>query len=103
MPLQHRTDTVGSLRMHYVLDGSGPLVLLLHGFPEFWWSWRFQIAPLAAAALNTAGKPRDPDAASDIEAIGIAVLERLRLVAALLHHKISLGEDEPVLRIVLAG
>jgi len=58
---------------------------------------------LAAAALNTAGKPRDPDAASDIEAIGIAVLERLRLVAALLHHKISLGEDEPVLRIVLAG
>ena len=52
MPLQHRTDTVGSLRMHYVLDGSGPLVLLLHGFPEFWWSWRFQIAPLAAAGYR---------------------------------------------------
>lgn len=59
---------------------------------------------LAAAALNTAGQPRDPEgSASDIESIGIAVLERLRQVAGLLHHKINLGEDEPVLRIVLAG
>jgi len=58
---------------------------------------------LTAAALNTAGKPRDPDAASDIESIGVSVLERLRKVAGLLHHKINLGEDEPVLRIVLAG
>ena len=52
MPFEHRTDTVGSLRMHYVLEGSGPLVVLLHGFPEFWWSWRFQIAPLAAAGYR---------------------------------------------------
>jgi hypothetical protein len=59
---------------------------------------------LAAAALNTAGQPRDPEgSASDIESIGIAVLERLRQVAGLLHHKISVAEDEPVLRIVLAG
>jgi hypothetical protein len=59
---------------------------------------------LAAAALNTAGQPRDPEgAASDIESIGIAVLERLRQVAGLLHHKINVAEDEPVLRIVLAG
>ena len=57
---------------------------------------------LAAAALSTRG-PRDPESASDIESIGIAVLERLRQVAGLLHHKISLGEDEPALRIVLAG
>jgi hypothetical protein len=59
---------------------------------------------LAAAALNTAGQPRDPEgSASDIESIGIAVLERLRQVAGLLHHKINVAEDEPVLRIVLAG
>ncbi len=52
MPPQHRTEMVGSLRMHYVVDGEGPLVLLLHGFPEFWWSWRFQLAPLVAAGYR---------------------------------------------------
>jgi pimeloyl-ACP methyl ester carboxylesterase len=37
--------------MHYVTAGSGPLVVLLHGFPEMWWSWRYQIASLAAAGF----------------------------------------------------
>jgi hypothetical protein len=58
---------------------------------------------LVAAALNTSGRPNYSDAASDIEAIGVAVLERLRQVAGLLHHKINLGEEEPLVRIVLAG
>ncbi len=42
----------GRLRMHYVERGEGPLVLLLHGFPESWWSWRHQIEPLAAAGYR---------------------------------------------------
>jgi len=33
--------------MHYVTQGEGPLVVLLHGFPEFWYSWRHQIPFLA--------------------------------------------------------
>jgi len=33
--------------MHYVTQGSGPLIVLLHGFPEFWYSWRYQIPFLA--------------------------------------------------------
>jgi pimeloyl-ACP methyl ester carboxylesterase len=33
-------------------QGSGPLVLLLHGFPEFWWSWRHQLPALAAAGMR---------------------------------------------------
>jgi len=33
--------------MHYVTQGVGPLIVLLHGFPEFWYSWRFQIPFLA--------------------------------------------------------
>ncbi|MGH2517888.1 MAG: alpha/beta fold hydrolase [Ktedonobacterales bacterium] len=34
-------------RLHYVAAGAGPLVLLLHGFPEFWYSWRHQLPALA--------------------------------------------------------
>jgi hypothetical protein len=37
---------VGDLKLHYVEAGDGPLVLLLHGFPELWYGWREQIAPL---------------------------------------------------------
>jgi hypothetical protein len=58
---------------------------------------------LVAAALNIGDNTHQADAASDLESIGIAVLERLRLVAALLHHKVNLAEDEPLVRIVLAG
>jgi epoxide hydrolase 4 len=43
---------VGDVRLHYVEAGEGPLVVLLHGFPEFWFSWRLQIAPLAAAGFR---------------------------------------------------
>lgn len=52
MPLEHRTAQVGSIRMHYVVEGTGPLVVLLHGFPEFWLSWRFQIPPLVEAGYR---------------------------------------------------
>ncbi|NPV59581.1 MAG: alpha/beta hydrolase [Actinobacteria bacterium] len=43
----HRYAHVNNLRLHYVTAGEGPLVLLLHGFPEFWYSWRHQIPALA--------------------------------------------------------
>ena len=41
--------TCGGLRIHIAEAGTGPLVLLLHGFPECWYSWRHQLAALAAA------------------------------------------------------
>ena len=40
------------MKLHYVEAGDGPLVVLLHGFPEFWYGWRLQIAPLAAAGFR---------------------------------------------------
>jgi pimeloyl-ACP methyl ester carboxylesterase len=43
---------VGDIRLHYVEAGDGPLLVLLHGFPEFWYGWRLQIAPLAAAGYR---------------------------------------------------
>ncbi|WP_433443360.1 alpha/beta fold hydrolase [Nonomuraea sp. CA-141351] len=39
-------------RIHLVEQGSGPLVLLVHGFPEFWYSWRHQLPALAAAGYR---------------------------------------------------
>jgi pimeloyl-ACP methyl ester carboxylesterase len=44
---QHRFIQVNGVRLHYVIQGTGPLIILLHGFPEFWYSWRYQIPVLA--------------------------------------------------------
>ncbi len=44
---QHRDIITNGIRMHYVTQGTGPLVVLLHGFPEFWYSWHHQIPFLA--------------------------------------------------------
>lgn len=53
MDLADRFVDVGTgVRLHYVEAGSGPLVVLLHGFPEFWWSWRHQIPVLAEAGFR---------------------------------------------------
>ncbi|HEY3079476.1 MAG TPA: alpha/beta hydrolase [Chloroflexota bacterium] len=43
---------LGDVRLHYVEAGRGPLVVLLHGFPEFWYSWRHQIRALAGAGFR---------------------------------------------------
>ena len=43
---------VGDVELHYVEAGDGPLVVLLHGFPEFWYGWRQQIAPLVKAGFR---------------------------------------------------
>lgn len=40
------------IRMHCASSGEGPVVLLLHGFPEFWYSWRHQLEPLATAGFR---------------------------------------------------
>jgi pimeloyl-ACP methyl ester carboxylesterase len=43
---------IGDVRLHYVEAGDGPLIVLLHGFPEFWFGWRLQIEPLTAAGFR---------------------------------------------------
>jgi pimeloyl-ACP methyl ester carboxylesterase len=44
--LQSHYSKLNNVQLHYKLEGSGPLVVMLHGFPEFWWSWRYQIPAL---------------------------------------------------------
>jgi pimeloyl-ACP methyl ester carboxylesterase len=50
--LTHRYADLGDVRLHFVEAGQGSLVILLHGFPEFWYSWRHQIPALAAAGYH---------------------------------------------------
>jgi pimeloyl-ACP methyl ester carboxylesterase len=60
------------MKLNVIESGSGPLVVLLHGFPEFWYSWRKQIPALVNAGFrvvapdlrgyNDSPKPRDVDA-----------------------------------------
>lgn len=48
----HHFADLRGLRLHYVTAGEGPLVVLLHGFPDFWYSWRHQIPYLASAGFK---------------------------------------------------
>ena len=50
--VRHRTVETNGIRMHVAEQGEGPLVLLCHGFPESWYSWRHQLAALAAAGFH---------------------------------------------------
>ncbi len=52
--LEHVTLPTNGIRLHVVQSGSryGPLVILLHGFPEFWYGWRRQIQPLSEAGFR---------------------------------------------------
>src|SRR5258708_38609854 len=50
--MDHRFLSANAIRHHVVEQGSGPLVLLLHGWPEGWYSWRHQLSALAEAGYR---------------------------------------------------
>ncbi|WP_432156436.1 MULTISPECIES: alpha/beta fold hydrolase [unclassified Streptomyces] len=50
--ITHRSVPTPAGRTHVVEQGTGPLVLLVHGFPESWYSWRHQLPALAAAGYR---------------------------------------------------
>lgn len=102
--LQHgwreSTKSINGVNLHVVEAGDAgkPLLILLHGFPEFWWAWRHQITPLAEAGYhvvvpdmrgyNTSDAPQDVSAytidilAADVVALADAFgAERFHLVA----------------------
>jgi len=53
MPEFRMIDT-GEVRLRVAIEGAGPLVLMVHGFPESWYSWRHQIGPVARAGFTAA-------------------------------------------------
>jgi len=53
-PWEHRFITANGARFHVAEIGQGPLVLLLHGFPQFWWAWRDQLTALSKAGYHVA-------------------------------------------------
>ncbi len=51
-PWSHRSVSANGTRFHIAESGDGPLVLLLHGFPQFWWTWREQLSSLSQAGYR---------------------------------------------------
>src|SRR5258708_16304067 len=51
-PWSHRSVSANGARFHVAETGDGPLVVLLHGFPQFWWTWRRQLGSLASAGYR---------------------------------------------------
>jgi pimeloyl-ACP methyl ester carboxylesterase len=92
---RHRIESVNGVRLHCVEAGSGPLVLLVHGFPESWYSYRHQLGALAAAgyravAIDVRGYGRS-SAPAAIEAY--RMLMHVRDNVELVH---ALGESQAV-------
>ena len=49
---EFRTVSVGEVSLRIAIEGEGPLVVMVHGFPESWYSWRHQTGPIAAAGFT---------------------------------------------------
>lgn len=68
---KHDYIVSNGVKLHYVTQGEGPLMLMLHGFPEFWYSWRhqipefardFKVVALDLRGYNDSDKPQDKSA-----------------------------------------
>ncbi len=90
-PWQHRFVAAGGSRFHVAEVGDGPLVLLLHGFPQFWWAWRHQMVRLAAAGYRAAAMDLRGYGASDKTPHGYDTITSAADVANVVR---SLGEQE---------
>ena len=98
--VSHRTVAANGIDIHIAEQGSGPLVLLLHGFPELWYSWRHQLPALAKAGFHAVapdlrgygrtGAPRPVEAYSmrNMTADAVGILDVLGV-----EHAVVVGHD----------
>jgi pimeloyl-ACP methyl ester carboxylesterase len=97
----HRRLRAGQLDMHIAEAGQGPLVLLLHGFPESWYSWRHQLTALAAAGYHAVAPDQrgycqtGPPVTAGRDA-GVAEYTMLHLTGDVIALMDALGEDQAV-------
>jgi len=97
--ITHRYLNAGGLRMHIAEAGDGPLVLLLHGFPESWYSWRHQLTALAAAGYHAVAPDQrgycqtGPPGGSAADTGQYTILHLTGDIIALMD---ALGEDQAV-------
>jgi pimeloyl-ACP methyl ester carboxylesterase len=94
--ITHRTVDTNGIRMHVAEQGTGPLVIMCHGFPESWYSWRHQLAALAAAGFHAVAVDMrgygQTDAPPEIEAYTL-----LHLVGDMVGLVGALGEKSAVI------
>jgi pimeloyl-ACP methyl ester carboxylesterase len=90
---EHREITTNGIRMHYVTQGAGPLVLLLHGFPEFWYSWRYQIPVLAGQGYRVVAPDLRGYNETEKPGHGYDIPTLLRDIAGLIT---GLGEEQAI-------
>ena len=58
---EFRTIDAGQAQLRVAIKGDGPLVVLVHGFPESWYSWRHQLSPIAAEMRRLLADPAEID------------------------------------------
>jgi len=92
---QHRQVEINGIQLHIAEKGDGPLVLLLHGFPETWYSWRHQIGPIASAGYRVVAPDQRGYGASDCPD-GIDQYTIFHLVGDVVELIRSLGEKDAV-------
>lgn len=92
-PWTHRTVSAAGTRFHIAEAGEGPLVLLLHGFPQFWWSWHGQLTALADAGYRAVAVDLRGYGASDKPPRGYDLITLASDAAGLIR---ALGEAEAV-------
>jgi pimeloyl-ACP methyl ester carboxylesterase len=94
--ITHRTVKTNGINMHLAEAGQGPLVLLVHGFPELWYSWRHQLPALAAAGYHAVAPDvrgyGDTDKPHEIKAY--AMREHVADLVGVLE---ALGEEQAVI------
>ena len=89
-PLSHEYADVNGVKLHYARAGTGPLIVFLHGFPEFWYEWKHQIAEFSRdhtavapdmRGYNLSSKPTElsayqmPNLVEDLRALTAEILK----------------------------
>jgi pimeloyl-ACP methyl ester carboxylesterase len=95
MTVTHRFVETNGIRMHIAEQGSGPLVVLLHGFPELWYSWRHQLSALAEAGYHVVAPDQRGYGQTDRPA-DVRQYTQLHLIGDVVGLLDSLGEEQAV-------